>query len=221
MSILDSKYLYFVQMELDPKVWGETTSNLLPSAVQRHKRAAQKPRYAVYRSLTGSRSSLYGLVGMNSLAEVDAWPKLEEVKNGQSGWTRCDRILLAARPELSNRTEAEGSPAYIYLVESVPGSTGDRNDLQRIAEAYRRHDDAPAFATFIKVAGEGGPAVYTLYGVDSMASIERWPSQREVIGGAYGDEEATRLLSPDGNSGIQRTLLLQYLPDFSTDFLAA
>jgi hypothetical protein len=189
-------------------------------------------QWAAYSTYAGPSSTVYVLMPLRCLDQLDETPPVDEVLVGEYGEaanvflrdyqqavSRVGSSILTRLPVLAGR---EGKwdpqmPAYLYHTKFVTrAGDGDRFQAaaERVADAHRRHGEGLTWFAYGTLAGE--PVVHRLVPLHRLGELRQVQQIARVVQDVHGPETGAAILHDlQGSLAESRSSVLQYLGHYA------
>jgi hypothetical protein len=188
--------------------------------------------WAAYSTYAGPHSSVYVLIPLQDLDQLDEIPSVDEVlvteygeegrvflRDYQRAVTRVNTSIITDLPLIAGREVAWGPemPAYLYYSKFAIGA-GESDRFQRaakkIAIAQREHESGLPWFAYSTLAGE--PLVHCLVPLRRLGELSLVHAITRTLLDVYGPEDGAAVLSEYQRSIAEsRSSVLQYLGHYS------
>lgn len=224
-------YLLVAEGEVEKASIGSWSKAVI-ALVEAHDAHPDGSMWAAFRELTGGPDVRVGFFhGFSKMADLDEWTPNRRilvdvhgsvvgaaVKDAlTSGVDSSDRVM-AFVDELSRPWTGTEPPRYLWVatVRVADGKMTEYAALaKRVRRAFDQHADGAHWLCYANaIGGEDSELVY-YYGFDAFAEVDSWPSRREVLAAAHGEEDGARLASALESITETTTSLWRLEPELS------
>jgi hypothetical protein len=204
-------YLYMAESEVEKTQIGSWTA-AVEALIEAHDRHEQGLNWVVFREITGGPGVRLKIFrGFGKLAELDDWTPNRQIlvevfgpAEGHAvkqalgrGVTSSDRVISRI-DELSRPWTSHDPPKFVW-VSTVKVAEGRMTEYAALAKRVRRafdeHGGEARWMCYGNAIGGDGSELIFFHGFDAFAEVDLWPSRREALAAAIGDQEAGRLIS--------------------------
>jgi len=225
-----SEYAHLIEFDLRPDQFANFKEAATRIAAAYNRTVGVQ--WAAYSTYAGPSSTVYVVMPLRCLDQLDEIPSVDEVLIGEYGEaasvflrdyqqavSRVGTSILTQLPVLQG---SEGKwdpemPAYLYHTKFVTrAGDGDRfqTAAERVAEAHRQHAEGLTWYTYGTLAGE--PVVHRLVPLRRLGEMRHVQQITRIVQDVHGSERAAAILHDlQGSLAESRSSVLQYLGHYT------